>query len=232
MAADDRARGLLHLLLPVAELLMRPTPLFGRIGGQLAAVDREVFLADQTQLFAVQQDIAEQCDDLVLERTDEARDGGEMRPRIRRQRHEHHVAPAGLGELPTRDQPLGVAIEHDLEEHLRIIGQPPGLIILIPMLEHRQVEMLFDDLVERMLERPRHDLIGIGNREKLVLLQVVRFVPRHPPSTSSQPCEHLPDVAGCYSIGSGGFFYTLNAGAEPRRVSASAPAVCSACQLP
>lgn len=44
------------------------------------------------------------------------------------------------------------------------------------MLEHRQVEMLFDDLVEGVFERAFNNLVGIRQRNHLSLIQVVLFV--------------------------------------------------------
>ncbi len=49
------------------------------------------------QLRGIEQPVAEQAHDLMLELADEACDGRKVRPGICRQRHEHHVASARLG---------------------------------------------------------------------------------------------------------------------------------------
>lgn len=77
---------------------MRPTPLFGGVGWELAAVDSEVLLANEAELGRVQQHIAKQAYDLAVELTDEACQRREVRPSVRRKRHEHDVAAAGLGQ--------------------------------------------------------------------------------------------------------------------------------------
>ena len=53
--------------------------------------------------------------------------------------------------------------------------QPPCLVVAVAPLEHAQIQVLLDDLVERVLERAGHDLIRVAQRNPLVLLQVVRL---------------------------------------------------------
>jgi hypothetical protein len=56
-------------------------------------------------------------------------------------------------ENPGWYNPLRVPVQHDLEQYLRVVRQPPGLIVAVAAFEHRQIQVLLDDLVERMLER-------------------------------------------------------------------------------
>jgi hypothetical protein len=119
----------LELLPLLVQLAMRPAPLFGRVRRQLATVDGEVLLADQPQLRRIQQHVAKQADDLSIQIAHERRDGGEVRPRVRRQRHEHHVAPARLGQPATGDDPLVVPVQDHLQQDLRIVCRPPRLVV-------------------------------------------------------------------------------------------------------
>jgi len=49
MALDDKLGNALEFLALLLELLVRAAPLLGGIRGQLAAVDRKVLFADETQ---------------------------------------------------------------------------------------------------------------------------------------------------------------------------------------
>jgi len=75
----------------------------------------------------------------------------------------------------------------DIVRFMALARHSPRLIVAVAALEHRQIQVLLDDLVERILERARHDLLGARNRDELVLLHVVRLVARHPhlPTTSA-----------------------------------------------
>jgi len=85
---DDPFRHTLQLLPLLLQLAVSPAPLLGGIRRQLAAIHREVLLADQTQLRGVQQHIPKQPHDLAVELPDEARQRREVRPGVGRQRHE------------------------------------------------------------------------------------------------------------------------------------------------
>ena len=102
-----------------------------------------------------------------------------MRSGICRQRHEHHVAAARLGDPSARDDSAVVAVEHYLQQHPGIVGRSPCLVIAIAMLEDSQIEMLLNDLVEGILERTFDDLVGVRQRNHLRLIQVVMFVSGH-----------------------------------------------------
>jgi len=66
-------------------------------------------------------------------------------------------------------KPRGDLFLDRIEQHLRVVRQPPRLIVAVAPLEHAQIQVLFHDLVERVLERAAHDLIRIAQRNPLVL---------------------------------------------------------------
>ena len=106
-------------------------------------------------------------------------DSRKVRPRISRKGHEHHVATARFGKASARHDAAVVAIKYDLQEDLGILARSPRRIIAVAMLEHGQIQLLLNDLVERIFERPLDDLIGIRQRNHLRLIQVVVLVSGH-----------------------------------------------------
>src|SRR6187549_3538943 len=129
---------------------MGAAPLLGGVRRQLAPVYGEVFLADQAELGGVQQHVTEQTDDLAVKLADEGGQRREVGPCIGRKSPKYHVAPASFGQRAAGDDALVVAIQHDLQQDFRVVRQASRGVVGVALLEHRQIEMLLDDLVERV----------------------------------------------------------------------------------
>src|SRR5512140_2074198 len=82
VSLDNPLGNSLQLLALLLEFLVGAAPLLGGIRGQFAAIDREVFLADQAQPRGIEQHVAEQARDLLLQAADESGNGREVRSGI------------------------------------------------------------------------------------------------------------------------------------------------------
>ena len=131
MAGHDLlCRGVQFLLL-VAQLLEGAAPLLRGVAGQFAAVDGEGVLADQVELTGVHQYIREHAGDFLAHLRDAVRDRGEVRAGVGGQGHEHDVALAAIRQLAAGDDALVIAVQHDLEQHRRVVGQAAGFIVAV-----------------------------------------------------------------------------------------------------
>src|SRR3954447_24546390 len=80
---------------------------------------------------------------------------------------------------PAGDDALVVAVQHNLQQQLRVVCRSARLVVGVALLESAQLQMLLDDLAESVLERALDDLVRIRQRDHLRLVQVVGLVPRH-----------------------------------------------------
>src|SRR6185295_6564325 len=118
-------------------------------------------------------------DDLPVQAGNKIGDGGEVGPGVGRQRHEDNILLAALRDLPAGSNPSGVGIQNDLQQDGWIISRRTELIIVVASLEYRQVNLLVDEIVERVLEGPRQNLFIEEDGNELALGVVVLFVSRH-----------------------------------------------------
>ncbi len=67
-------------------------------------------------------------------------------------RNEHHVLAAGLLDRAAADNPAGVGKQDQLEQHRRRVRGGAGVIVAEPLIEARQVELVIEQVIERVLE--------------------------------------------------------------------------------
>ena len=114
VTGDDLADGFFHLLFLMLQLFLGPAPLLGGVRGQLAAVHREHFLADQAHFVTDQKHFEEKLDRFLVIRGDEVSYGGEVRPGVCGEGHEDNIIVAAFGDLPAGGYSLGIGVEDDL----------------------------------------------------------------------------------------------------------------------
>ena len=108
-------------------------------------------------------------DDLFIHGGDEIGNAGEMRPGIGGQRHEHHVLPAGLFNLPAGDDAPRVGVEYDLEQNPGIVGPGAGLIIAKTGIEQGKIKLVVDEVIQGIFEGAGQNLVGEVDRNELAL---------------------------------------------------------------
>ena len=108
-------RGLLQFLGALRELGARPAPVLRRITRQFHAIDRKHLAPDQPLPVADRQHRRKDLRDVVAERADKVRDGGEVRRGHAAERHERDVLLAHALDRAAADDPLRVREQHDLE---------------------------------------------------------------------------------------------------------------------
>ena len=126
-----------------------------RVTRQLHAVDRKHLAPDQPLPVADRQHRRKDLRDVVAERADKVRDGGEVRRGHAAQRHERHVLLAHPLNRPTAHNALRVREEHDLEQHGRWVRRRAGRVIAEASVEVRQIDVVIEQMIERVLERAR-----------------------------------------------------------------------------
>lgn len=160
MAGHDLLGRRAQLLLFVAQFFEGAAPLLRGITGQFAAVDGEGVPADQIQFAGVQQHIGEHVRHFLVHLRHEVRDRGEVRAGVGGKRHELDIPFAGLRQFAARDEAFVVSVQHDLEQHGRVVGQPAGFLIGVTRRKRREVDVLIDDLVQGVFEGTWQDLIA------------------------------------------------------------------------
>lgn len=66
--------------------------------------------------------------------------------KARKKRHEHHVAFAAFRQLTAGGDTFVVAVQHDLEQYRRAVGQASGLVVGATGGKRRMINVLIDDL--------------------------------------------------------------------------------------
>ena len=92
---------------------------FGGVGGELAAVQGELFDPDELQLRADHEDLHEQVLDMLALGRDEGSDGGVVGFGFTGESHENDVVPAGGFDSAGEQDSFGVGVEDDLDHRLR-----------------------------------------------------------------------------------------------------------------
>ena len=152
-----------------------PAPLFGGLGGQLAPVNGEHLLADQSQLVAHHQHLVEEFSDLLMRAGNKLCNGSEVGATVGRDDHEHHIFPTQGFDFATAGDASRVGQQHDLEQDGRIVGRAAVLVIVKAMVKDAQVEFVIDQVMDRVLEGSGQDLLIEGDRNHDQLVVVVIF---------------------------------------------------------
>ena len=74
--------------------------------------------------------------------------GREVRAAVGGEGHEHHVAFAAFRQLAAGDDTFVVAVQDDLEQHRRIVGQAPCFVVAVARFKQRKINVPVDDLVQ------------------------------------------------------------------------------------
>jgi hypothetical protein len=87
-----------------------------------------------------------------------------MRTAVRREPHEHNVLFARLRNLPARNDPERIGIQHDLENR-RVEGRSTGSIVIKVAVKNRPIDMRIDTAVQGVFESDGPDPGGkrLGN---------------------------------------------------------------------
>jgi len=127
---------------------------------------------------------------IVVEGADEMGQGCEVRLAVAPQGDEGRVAGVSAGDASAAEQALRIAEQHDLEQHRGRISGGTSLVVAIAGVEVREVELMIDEIAERMLEGSGTQLLGqIQGDEAQIRLGVV--VPRHRRgSCAASSCIH------------------------------------------
>ena len=165
MLGQHAADGTLHLSGLLIQLGSCAAPLPQGIGRQLAAIDGEHFPADELHVVADQQHFQKQWRNFLGHGRDEIGNGREVGLAIGRQRHEHHILMAAALDLAARSDAARIGEQDDLEQNGRMPGWRTACIVMVTIIEDRQIEFVVDEMVERMLERAREDLLRERNRD-------------------------------------------------------------------
>ena len=179
MFLDDVFNRFLDLLFLLVEVFFCPAPLFGGVGGELAAVYCKHLFADQAHLITDQKHVAKQRADLFVHRGDKVGDRGEVRLCVGRERHEDDIVPAARFDPATCGDAAGVGVEDDLQQNRRIIRGGADFVVLVPGDKNRKVEFVVDEVIEGVFKGAGEDLLFEVNRNQLALILGVFFVSRH-----------------------------------------------------
>ena len=200
MHLDQMGDGAFHLRRLALEVRPRAAPFPGGIRGQLAAIDGEHGLADQALCVADHQYIAKHRFDLLAQRRHEVRQGGEVGLLVTGQGNEGHVLDAGPRHRARGGDAPRVGKQHHLEQHRRIVGRRTGVVVLEPGRKASEIDLVVDQVVQRVLEGPGQQLPAVGHRDHLGLLRVVVPVSRHRRFASFSALLPTGQMIGCGEV--------------------------------
>ena len=86
-------------------------------------------------------------------------DRREVRSTIRRHRHEQHLLLAHSCDLSTARNSTRIRQQYDLEQYRWIVRRATHLIVRVAVVENTQIELVLDQVTQRMFERARKDLL-------------------------------------------------------------------------
>ena len=129
-----------------------------RVARERDAIDGKHLAADQALVVTDGEDRREHAGDVVVERADERRDRGERGGAVAAERDEGHVLLAGALDAATADDALRVREQHHLQQHRGRIRRGPGRVVPEAGVEMRQVDLVVEQMIQRMLERPGQEL--------------------------------------------------------------------------
>jgi hypothetical protein len=140
------------------EVHPRPTPMLGRVAGELHAIDGEHLAPDQPLGVADRDHRSEHPRDVRAQRAHEVRDRREMRTGIAAQGNEPHMLATGPLDPAAAHAPLGVREEHHLQDHRRRIRRGACLVVPKARIKCGQIDRVIEQMIQRMLERPWQQL--------------------------------------------------------------------------
>lgn len=152
MAREHRLRSRFELVGLTQEIRPRAAALLGGVARQLDAVDGEHLASDQPLTITDREHLGEDLRNLVTERTNETGDRGEVRLAVAGEGDEDGMLAAQAFNAATADDTLRVGEQHELEQRRRRIGRRAGSIIAEACIERGQVDLVFEQVIERMLE--------------------------------------------------------------------------------
>jgi hypothetical protein len=158
VAREHALHGGLHLLRLVLELGARAAALLGGVAGQLHAVDGKHLAPDQTLRVADQEHLLEHFANQLVQARDEGGDGGEVRAGVAAQGNEGDVLAARAFDGPAGDDATRVRQPHELEQHARRVGTRAGVVVVEARVEATEVDLVIEQVVQRMLERSGQQL--------------------------------------------------------------------------
>ena len=97
--------------------------------------------------------------DVLAPRTYEVRDRRNVWTRVAAQGNEGHVVLTRPRDPPAPDDAMRIRAEDDLQEHTRRIGRRARDIVLIAPIERGQIQFVFEQMMDRVLEGPGQQLL-------------------------------------------------------------------------
>ena len=140
---------------------------------------KQAFFADQALGIAHHQHVAKHRFHVLAQGRHEVRQRREMRLLIARQRNEHHVLHTRPRHRARRGDAARVGEQHYLEQYRRIVGRRASAVVLEACSKTIEVNLVVDQVAQRVLEGARQQLPAIRHRDHLGLLGVVVPVSRH-----------------------------------------------------
>lgn len=128
---------------------------------------------------AHQQHLLKELFNLIGMAADELRQGGEMRDGIAGQRLEDDVGFTAPLHLAAGGDALGIGEQDDLQQYGRVIGQSARIVVAVLGMENRQVQLVFDQVVDGVLERTGLKLVLVVDHHHGALVMVVGLEAGH-----------------------------------------------------
>lgn len=145
---EHAPHGLFHLELLFLEIGLGAAPLLTGVAGQLTAIDGEHLFADQSFRVTDHQHLKKQLFNLPMSGGNKVGDGGEVGLPVGGYGDKQDVLSAQLLDLATAGDAFGIGQQHDLQQNRRIIGRAATIVIMVAMVENRQIQTLFDEVGE------------------------------------------------------------------------------------
>ena len=120
--------------------------------------------------------------------------GGEVRNGIAGQCFKDDVGLATPLDLKAGGDAFGVGEQYDLQQNGRIVGQAAGVVIAVFRVKNRQVQLVFDQVVNRVFEGAGLELLSVVDDDHRILVVVVVLETRHTDGSLSV-CSMLPESA-------------------------------------
>ena len=110
--------------------------------------------------------MGKQRSDLAIEARDKPGNRCEVRGAVTAQGDKGDVLAAGALNGPAADDALAVGLQHDLEQQGRRIGRRARPIIAVALIKAGEIELVVNQVVQRVLKTTRKKLSLKINREK------------------------------------------------------------------
>jgi hypothetical protein len=160
LLGQDLLDRLLHLVRLAQVVLPLPALGLGGIGGQLHPVDGEPLPTDQPLPIADREHPGEDLPNSRSQAAHELRQRAKAGRAVARDSHELHIGAAGRLHSPRTDDSTRVGQQYDLQEHPRVVGQGPFLLVLVACLDVLEIDLVIDQIVQGGLEAAGVQLLG------------------------------------------------------------------------